>query len=80
MAHLVEHETGDQRFASSSLTAGGVTVLCPSARHVVHCQLQLQPRKTCPDMTEKLLTGMFRIKTNKISLTEFLKFLKKYFH
>ena len=26
---LVEHKTGDQRVASSRLTAGGVIVLCP---------------------------------------------------
>ena len=29
VAQLVEHKTGDQRFASLSLTAGGVSVLCP---------------------------------------------------
>ena len=40
----------------SSLTTG--TVLCPLARHFILCLFLVQPRKTCPDMTEKLLTGM----------------------
>ena len=31
----------------------------------IHCLVQVQPRKTCTDMTEKLLTGTYRIKTNK---------------
>ena len=29
MAQLVEHQTGNQRAAGSSLTAGDVTVFCP---------------------------------------------------
>ena len=29
MAQLVESKTGDQRIAGLSLTASGVTVLCP---------------------------------------------------
>ena len=40
-----------QRVASLSLTAGGVSVLCP------HCSILVQPRKTYPYMTVKLLTG-----------------------
>ena len=37
VVQFVEHWTGDQRVASSSLTAGGVIVLCPEARHFIHC-------------------------------------------
>ena len=33
VAQLVECLTGDRRVASSRLTAGRVTVLCPLARH-----------------------------------------------
>ena len=54
---LVEYETGDRRVASLRLTAGGVSVLCPLARYFICCFVLAQPRKTCPDMTEKLLTG-----------------------
>ena len=46
---------GDRRTAGSSLTTGGVTVLCPLARHSIR-YLGNQPRKTWPNMTEKLLT------------------------
>ena len=49
--------TGDRRVASSSLTAGVVTVLCPLARHIIGCLVLVQPRKTCADITEMLLTG-----------------------
>ena len=36
----------------------------------LHCVLEqglvlVQPRKTCPDVTERLLTGTLRIKSNK---------------
>ena len=57
VVQLVERLTWDQTFDSSRLTAGGVTVLCPLARHFIHCLVLVQPRKTCPDMTKKLLTG-----------------------
>ena len=33
-------------------------VFCPWPRHFICCALLVQPRKTCPYMTEKLLTGM----------------------
>ena len=34
-----------------------VTALCPRARHINHCLVQVQHRKTRPDITERLLTG-----------------------
>ena len=34
-AQLVERWTGDRMVAGSSLTIGGVTVLCPCARHFI---------------------------------------------
>ena len=46
---------GDRGVVGSSLTGG--TVLRPRARHFILCLVQFQPRKTCPDMTEELLTG-----------------------
>ena len=41
-----------------------VTELCPWARHINPCWVQVlvQPRKTSPDIAEKLLTGKWRIK------------------
>ena len=49
-----------QKAAGSSLT--GITVLRPWAppwtRHIYPCLVLVQPRKTCPHITEKLLTGM----------------------
>ena len=58
MAQFVEQWTGDQRVSSSRLTAGGVSVLCPQARHFILCLALVQHRKTghCPNVTEKLLT------------------------
>ena len=49
--------TGDQRDASSRPTAVQ-SLLCPSARHVIHCLLLVQHTKTGnrPDITEDLLT------------------------
>ena len=41
--------------SGSSLTCG--TALCPSARHINICLELVQPRKTHPNITEKLLTG-----------------------
>ena len=52
---VVECLTRDREAACSSLT--GVTVLCPSARHIYHCLVLVQHRKTRPDKAEKLLTG-----------------------
>ena len=36
-------------------------------RHLSHCLVLVQPRKTHPDMTEKLLTGMYRNQTKQKS-------------
>ena len=52
---VVEYLTRDRGAVGLSLT--GVTVLCPSVRHIKPCLLLVQPRKTHPDITEKLLTG-----------------------
>ena len=48
---------GDQRVASLSLISGGVTVLCFLEQDTICCLVLVQPRKTCPDITEKLFTG-----------------------
>ena len=53
---VVECLTRDRGFAGSSLI--GVTALCSSARHIKPCLVLVQPRKTRPDITEKMLTGM----------------------
>ena len=54
------------QLASSSLTL--VTVLWPWARHIYPSLVLVQPRKTCPDVTERLLPGTLRIKWNKTNL------------
>ena len=41
--------------AGSSLTS--VTALCPRARHIIPSLVLVQPRKTRPNVTERLLTG-----------------------
>ena len=64
-AQLVECLTGDLRVTNWDLTAGGVTMLCPPARHIIRCLVLVQPRNTCPKMTEKSLTRTYRIKFNK---------------
>ena len=51
-----------QKGCRSSLIS--ITALCPWARHINPCLVLVQPRKTRPDITEKLLTGASRIKTN----------------
>ena len=51
------------RVASSRITAGSVTVLCPQARHFIHCLVLVQPRKTHPYMTENFVHWGLRIKT-----------------
>ena len=35
----------------------GVTALCPWTRHFIFCLELVQPRKTHPNIPEKLLTG-----------------------
>ena len=56
--YLLLNFTGDQRVASLRLSR--ITVFCPLARHIICSLVLLQTRKTgnCPDVTEKLLTGM----------------------
>ena len=61
---VVECLTRDRRVGGKSLT--GCTVLCPRARHIIPCLVLVQPKKTCPNMPEKMLTGMLRIKSNKV--------------
>ena len=52
---MVECLTRDRKVVGSSLTGGNA--LCPSARHFILCLVLVQPRKTCPNMTEKLSLG-----------------------
>ena len=55
--------TRDRGAAGSSLT--GVTALCPLARHTYPSLVLVQPRKTRLYITERLLIGTSRIKSNK---------------
>ena len=59
VAQLVECQTGDRRVTSWILTDCGVPVLCPWARHFIHCLVLVQPRKTGnrSNITEMLLSG-----------------------
>ena len=41
---------------------------CVCEQETIRCYVLVQPRKTRPDMTEKLLTGTKRIKPNKQNL------------
>ena len=52
---VVECLTQHRGVVGSSLT--DVTVLCPRARHINPCLVLVQPRKTHPEIAEKLLTG-----------------------
>ena len=52
---VVECLTRDREATASSLT--GVTALCPSARHINSSLVLVQPRKTRPYITERLLMG-----------------------
>ena len=52
---VVECLTRDREAAGSSLT--GVTALCPCARHINPIFELVQPRKTRPYITERLLMG-----------------------
>ena len=65
---VVECLTRDRGAAGSSLT--GVTALWSWARHIYHSLVLVQPRKTCPCLTERLLMGHKESnqtnKTNKI--------------
>ena len=53
---VVECLSLDRAPTGSSLS--GITALCPWARHINPGLVLVQPRKTHPDITEKLLTGM----------------------
>ena len=53
---VVEYLTRDQGAVVLSLT--GDTVLFPLARHIYLCLVLVQPRKTCLDIAEKLLTKL----------------------
>ena len=55
VATVIECLCQDERVARSSLNR--VTALCPESRHINPCLVMVQPRKTSPDITEKLLTG-----------------------
>ena len=59
----VECLTRDRRVAGLSITVADP--LCPWARHINPCSVPVQPRKTRPDITEKMLTGTLRIKSNR---------------
>ena len=52
---VVECLIWDRGVAGLSLTSA--TALCPWTRHINPCLVLVQPRKTHPDITEKLLTG-----------------------
>ena len=52
---VVECLSKDRRAPCSSLTS--VHALCPIARHINPSLVLVQPRKTNPDVTERLLTG-----------------------
>ena len=52
---MVECFTLDQGAAHLNLT--GVTALCPLARHIYPSLVIVQPRKTRPYITERLLMG-----------------------
>ena len=60
---MVECLTRDGEAAGSSLT--GVTAFCLLARHINLSSVLVQPRNTCPYITERLLKGRKRIKSNK---------------
>ena len=53
---VVDCLTQDRRAMGSSLT--GVTVLCPLARRIYPSLELVQPRKTRPYITERLLMGL----------------------
>ena len=52
---VVECLTRDRGAAGSNLTS--VTALCPLTRHINPSLVLVQPRKTCPYITERLLMG-----------------------
>ena len=52
---MVECLTRDRGAAGSSIT--GITALCPSARLINPSLVLVQPRKTRPYITERLMMG-----------------------
>ena len=46
-------------------------MLCSWASYCILCLALAQPRKTCPDLNEKLLTGAYSIQMNKNSSTHY---------
>ena len=62
---VVECLTRDRDVACPSFTGG--IALCTGARHFILCLVLVQHKKTRPDMAEKMLTGTYRINTNKNS-------------
>ena len=46
----------DFRLRGSGFKPTSITVFCPRARHINPCFVLVQPRKTCPHITEILLT------------------------
>ena len=52
---VVEYLTRDRGDAGSSFT--GVTALFPYTKHINYSLVLVQPRKTCPYITERLLMG-----------------------
>ena len=59
----------DRGLGYSSLTA--ITALCPWARPINSCLVLVQPRKTRPDITEKLLTWLGHKKSNQANQLTF---------
>ena len=53
---VVECLTPDRGVKGSSLT--GIITLCPWARHINPSLVLVQPRKTRPEITERLLMGL----------------------
>ena len=56
VASAVKCLTGDRGLVGLSLTRS--TALCSGARQFILCLVLVQTRKTHPNMTEKLLSGM----------------------
>ena len=73
---VVECLTRDRGVAGSSLTS--VTALCPWARHINPSLVLVQPRKTRPYITERLLMG--RKESNQIKSTGTKRCIKKAIH
>ena len=66
---MVECLSQDREVAGSSLTS--VTALCPWARHIKHSLVLVQPRKTRPYITERLLNKMGCKESNQTNKRSF---------